>query len=113
MPTEALKEQKTISEKSSRISVCVRITGRVQGVWYRGWTAEEATAKGLSGWVVNRNDGSVEALFSGTNDNVQSMLSACKNGPSLAEVSNITEISYDKNTMPEYHEGMFYKAVNY
>jgi len=40
----------------------VRIRGKVQGVWYRAWTVEEATRRGLRGWVRNRRDGSVEAF---------------------------------------------------
>ena len=55
-----------------RLHVIVR--GRVQGVWYRGWTVREAERRGLRGWVRNRRDGSVEAVFageqrSGRNDN--------------------------------------------
>ena len=45
--------------------VRVVISGRVQGVWYRGWTVDEARARGLDGWVRNRRDGSVEAVFQG------------------------------------------------
>ena len=37
------------------------ITGRVQGVWFRGWTQEEARRRSLDGWVMNRRDGAVEA----------------------------------------------------
>ena len=43
----------------------VRIRGKVQGVWYRAWTVQEATRRGLRGWVRNRRDGSVEAFFAG------------------------------------------------
>ena len=43
----------------------VRIRGKVQGVWYRAWTVEEARRRGLKGWVRNRRDGSVEAFFAG------------------------------------------------
>ena len=46
-------------------TVHVMISGRVQGVGYRAWTAREAERRGLSGWVCNRRDGSVEAVFSG------------------------------------------------
>ena len=45
--------------------VRVVVFGKVQGVWYRAWTAEQARNRGLSGWVRNRCDGSVEAVFSG------------------------------------------------
>ncbi|MBT6510918.1 MAG: acylphosphatase, partial [Rhodospirillaceae bacterium] len=46
-----------------KVRVC--ITGRVQGVWYRAWTTEEASELGLDGWVRNRRDGTVEAVFAG------------------------------------------------
>ena len=45
--------------------VRVVIHGRVQGVWFRGWTVEEARARGLTGWVRNRRAGTVEAIFDG------------------------------------------------
>jgi acylphosphatase len=68
------------------IARLVRITGEVQGVWYRGWTCDEATRRGLSGWVRNRRDGSVEALFAGRAASVMEMISACRQGPSAARV---------------------------
>ena len=46
-------------------TVRLSITGRVQGVWYRGWTVDQAKALGLAGWVRNFTDGSVEALVNG------------------------------------------------
>lgn len=70
-------------------SVLVRIEGRVQGVWYRGWTVQEACRRGLSGWVRNRTDGSVEALFSGPADLVDDMLAACWQGPPSARPTNV------------------------
>ncbi len=72
-------------------SVRVRIEGRVQGVWYRGWTMAEANRLGLSGWVRNRSDGSVEALFSGPADRVKAMVEACRRGPPAAQVTRVTE----------------------
>ena len=50
------------------VAVRIRISGRVQGVWYRGWAVENATARGLRGWVRNRRDGKVEALLIGPAD---------------------------------------------
>jgi acylphosphatase len=70
-------------------SVQVRIEGRVQGVWFRAWTAREATTLGLSGWVRNSRDGVVEAVFSGDCEAVDLMLGKCRLGPPLAEVSRI------------------------
>ncbi len=69
----------------------VRIEGRVQGVWYRGWMVDQAIARGLSGWVRNRRDGSVEALFYGPGSVVGEMVDLCWAGPPAARVTNITE----------------------
>ncbi len=65
------------------------IRGRVQGVWYRSWTEQEADRRGLSGWVRNRTDGTVEALFHGAAADVDDMLAACRQGPPAAWVENI------------------------
>ena len=72
-------------------TVRVRIMGRVQGVWYRGWTIDQARELGLSGWVRNRRDGSVEAVFSGSEQAVRAMVEHCRVGPSAARVSEILE----------------------
>jgi acylphosphatase len=72
-------------------AVAVRIEGRVQGVWFRGWAVEEAARRGLRGWVRNRNDGSVEALFIGPGQSVSAMVAACRRGPPAARVSKVLE----------------------
>ena len=72
-----------------RSTIRVLISGQVQGVWYRGWTVGEARAVGLDGWVRNRNDGKVEAVFSGPLDRVQAMINACRVGPPAARVTNM------------------------
>jgi len=70
-------------------SVHVRIAGRVQGVGYRAWTVDEARRRGLSGWVRNRADGDVEAVFSGPAATVDDMLAACRRGPFSARVDDV------------------------
>lgn len=70
-------------------TVHLRITGRVQGVYFRAWTAEQATQRKLRGWVRNRRDGSVEALFSGEPDAVQAMIALCWSGPVDACVESV------------------------
>ncbi|MCK5424365.1 MAG: acylphosphatase [Emcibacter sp.] len=65
------------------------ISGRVQGVWYRGWTVEQANELGLDGWVRNRADGDVEALIVGEENLVDQMIKHCWNGPNSANVSHI------------------------
>ncbi|MBT5413820.1 MAG: acylphosphatase [Rhodospirillaceae bacterium] len=70
-------------------AVRARIEGRVQNVWYRAWTVEQAKARGLRGWVRNCADGSVEALFVGPAATVEAMIDACRVGPPDARVTNI------------------------
>mgnify|MGYP000844133996 CR=1 FL=1 len=70
-------------------SVRVVVSGRVQGVWYRAWTEKEALARGLDGWVRNRSDGTVEAVFSGADADIDAMLAACRTGPPLARVEDV------------------------
>ncbi|KAL0336912.1 UNVERIFIED_CONTAM: Acylphosphatase [Sesamum calycinum] len=65
------------------------IKGRVQGVFYRNWTIENAKELGLKGWVRNRRDGSVEALFSGSPEKVQEMEQRCRRGPPDAMVTGL------------------------
>jgi acylphosphatase len=73
-------------------TICrVVIRGRVQGVGYRAWAEYTALEIGLEGWVRNRADGTVEALFAGPSDVVASMLDACRQGPPGARVEAIDE----------------------
>ena len=67
------------------------IRGRVQGVGYRAWVEDEATARGLEGWVRNRRDGSVEAVFAGPEDVVTAMITACRRGPHSARVDAVQD----------------------
>lgn len=80
---------------ADRKTLRVVIIGRVQGVWYRAWTIEQASARGLGGWVRNRQDGSVEALFSGPAAAVDDMVKACHTGPKLARVESIETFPAD------------------
>ena len=80
-------------------TVRVRISGRVQGVWFRGWTAQTAEALGLSGWVRNRRDGTVEAVFSGEEAMVDQMIAACHIGPAHADVEEV-----DISTEPDFDD---------
>jgi acylphosphatase len=65
------------------------IEGRVQAVGFRYWTAREAQALSLRGWVRNRRDGTVEVLFAGSETAVDAMLDACREGPPAARVAHV------------------------
>ena len=73
------------------MAVLVRIEGRVQGVGFRYWVTREAARLGLDGWVRNRRDGAVEALFSGDGEAVRAMVSRCHHGPPVAVVTRVAE----------------------
>jgi acylphosphatase len=73
-------------------SVRARIEGRVQGVGFRYWTESVAGELGLAGWVRNRRDGSVEAVFSGPADEVAQTLERCRDGPRSAHVTAVTVV---------------------
>ena len=78
-----------MAEGKGEITVSVRIRGRVQGVWFRAWTVEQASLRRLRGWVRNRRDGSVEALFGGSAGVVDEMISLCWDGPPSASVEAV------------------------
>ncbi len=67
----------------------VVVTGRVQGVWFRAWTRDQAQALGVSGWVRNRSDGSVEAVVAGPHEAVQTLIEALHKGPRAAKVKEV------------------------
>ena len=69
----------------------VVIHGRVQGVGYRAWAEVAALERGLEGWVRNRRDGSVEAVFGGLDNDVAAMISECRRGPPGAWVETIDQ----------------------
>ncbi|MBK17378.1 MAG: acylphosphatase [Rhodospirillaceae bacterium] len=73
------------------VSLKVIISGRVQGVWYRGWTVETARSLGLTGWVRNRRDGTVQACFAGDESAVQEMMELCWKGPPAAKVTSVEQ----------------------
>ena len=67
----------------------VVVHGRVQGVFFRDSARREAERLGVAGWVANRDDGTVEAVFEGDEDAVESMLEFCRQGPGRAEVERV------------------------
>lgn len=68
----------------------VRVAGRVQGVFFRAWTRSEAEALGVSGWVCNLADGSVEALIEGEPIAVETLVDRLRRGPPDACVASVS-----------------------
>ncbi len=84
--------------------VRVIIHGKVQGVWFRGWTVDQAQERGLDGWVRNRRDGTVEAVFAGEDALVDDMLQACWEGPEPAHVSHVQTEPHKGELAPGFHQ---------
>jgi acylphosphatase len=67
----------------------VVVHGEVQGVFFRDSTESQAESAGVAGWVRNRDDGAVEAVFEGPSDAVQRMVDFCRSGPDQADVEDL------------------------
>jgi acylphosphatase len=65
------------------------VEGRVQGVFYRAWTRENASKLGLSGWVKNLDNGRVEAVFEGPKEKLEQMVEKCKKGSRPSQVKHV------------------------
>ena len=85
----------------------VTIRGQVQGVGFRAWVEYEASARNLEGWVRNRRDGSVEALFAGPADVVADMVALCRRGPMSARVEAVTEETANPDALKLRREERF------
>jgi acylphosphatase len=75
---------------SDRIRAHVYVSGRVQGVFYRATTRDTARDRGVDGWVRNRDDGRVEAVFEGPESAVEELIDWCHTGSPAAEVDDVT-----------------------
>jgi acylphosphatase len=71
----------------------VIVHGQVQGVFFRDTCRRKAEARGVAGWVTNRPDGAVEAVFEGDPDDVAALVEFCRDGPRGADVSSVEESS--------------------
>jgi acylphosphatase len=67
----------------------VVMSGKVQGCGFRVWTERQALGRSLEGWVRNRRDGTVEAVFAGPADAVAAMIAVCHKGPPLSQVTRV------------------------
>jgi len=74
----------------SHVAFHVRVTGRVQGVFFRAWAAEEARKLGVTGWIRNAPDGSVEVHLEGEKWPVQQLIDLLHRGPPSAQVERVT-----------------------
>jgi acylphosphatase len=85
---------------SARAHVVVH--GRVQGVFFRGQTRDRARSLGLTGWVRNNSDGTVEAVFEGDRERVESMIEWCRRGPAYASVDEVDVAWEEPRDEPEF-----------
>ncbi len=76
-------------------SVRVVISGKVQGVYYRAWTVATALKLNICGWVRNKKDGTVEAVFSANPGIIEKMLKLCWQGSPASDVTNVEVFEYD------------------
>lgn len=74
----------------SKVRAHLIISGRVQGVYFRAETCDQAAALGLTGWVRNKPDRTVEVVVEGSRENVEKLIGWCRQGPPMAEVSSVT-----------------------
>jgi acylphosphatase len=72
-----------------KVRAHITVEGRVQGVFFRSHTQETALRLGVNGWVRNRRDGRVEAVFEGDRDKVEMVIQWCHRGPSEARVTKV------------------------
>jgi acylphosphatase len=89
----------------------VLIRGRVQGVGYRVWTQITALELGVEGWVRNCRDGSVEAVFAGTEESVLTMIEACRNGPRGAQVTAVDQREADSADLALRRSGDLFSVL--
>ena len=91
--------------------VYLKIEGRVQGIGYRRWAVSKALEIGeISGWVRNEDDGSVEILMSGEDENIDEMIKCCYRGPMFARVDKISFLPGVRNYfLPSIEVGKFFR----
>ena len=96
------QEGRALTETSDKRTVRIRIEGRVQAVGFRDWMRQAARALGLTGWVRNRRDDSVEAVISGDAALVDDLLELCRRGPPLAQVAEVTVLAEEDGTFSTF-----------
>lgn len=92
------------SKARDAVAARVRVSGRVQGVFFRAETVRAARREGVFGWVRNCHNGTVEAVFVGPQQAVASVISWCRHGPTLAQVDNIDIEYFEPDELPTSFE---------
>lgn len=87
------------------------IRGRVQRVGYRAWVEHVALQRGLEGWVRNRVDGTVEAVFAGPASVVEGMIEACRRGPPGAQVDALDQRDGDLDDVALRRRGEMFSVL--
>ena len=87
---------------SEQVRRRVVVRGYVQGVFFRDTCRREANARGVGGWVANRSDGAVEAVFEGEPDAVAAMVEWCRRGPRGADVEDVEETSEEPEGLTRF-----------
>jgi acylphosphatase len=81
--------------------VHIVVTGKVQGVYFRQSTRQQALALGVSGWVRNRSDGSVEMVAEGSVSAIDRLAEWCGSGPGMARVDSVERVDEEPVGIPE------------
>jgi acylphosphatase len=89
----------------------VVVRGRVQGVGYRAFVEDEAHRRGLHGWVRNRRDGSVEAVFAGPRSAIEAMVEVCRRGPMSARINALDHREGTETDLLERAEGDVFSVL--
>lgn len=84
-----MKEPRIVRQRAAHVVVHAIVRGHVHGVGFRAWVEYHAQQDGLEGWVRNRRDGTVEAVFAGQRPSVESMIASCRRGPPSARVDAV------------------------
>jgi acylphosphatase len=87
------------------------VRGLVQGVGYRAFVEDEAAIRGLEGWVRNRRDGAVEAVFAGSAEEVEMMIAACSKGPWSARVDGIDQREGTRDQLAQRRAGEMFSVL--
>jgi acylphosphatase len=93
----------SMNEQATK-TVIARISGKVQGVWFRAWTQTQAESRGLSGWVRNEPDSSVSAVFIGPAGSVDAMIEDLWQGSPASKVHAVETEPYESDDLPSGFE---------